>query len=63
MTSGDDSLEKRGAGDRGWGRAAGAPAEYVGDFSSEIAKLGAQRFAIGMGSIELTSPEVWGHMG
>ena len=37
--------------------------EYVADFSSEIAQLGAQPFAAGMGSIELTSFEVWGHMG
>jgi hypothetical protein len=37
--------------------------EYVADFSSEIAQLGAQAFAAGMGSIELTSFEVWGHMG
>lgn len=37
--------------------------EYVADFSSEIAQLGAQPFAIGMGSVELTSFETWGHMG
>jgi len=37
--------------------------EYVADFSSEIAQLGVGAFAAGMGSIELTSMEVWGHMG
>jgi len=37
--------------------------EWVADFSSEIAQLGVQRFATGIGSIELTSFEVWGHMG
>lgn len=37
--------------------------EYVADFSSEIAALGVQTFAAAFGSIELTSMEVWGHMG
>ena len=37
--------------------------EWVADFSAEIARLGVQRFAAGIGSIELTSFEVWGHMG
>jgi hypothetical protein len=37
--------------------------EYVADFSSEIAALGVQAFAAAFGSIELTSMEVWGHMG
>ncbi len=37
--------------------------EFVADFGSEIAELGAQPFAAGMGSIELTSFEIWGHMG
>ncbi|HEU0031731.1 MAG TPA: CehA/McbA family metallohydrolase [Kofleriaceae bacterium] len=37
--------------------------EYVADFSSEIAQLGLTDFAAGPGSIELTSFEVWGHMG
>ncbi|MEZ4403895.1 MAG: CehA/McbA family metallohydrolase [Kofleriaceae bacterium] len=37
--------------------------EYVGDFAAEIDQLGAQRWAAGFGSIELTSFEVWGHMG
>ncbi len=37
--------------------------EYVADFSSEIAQLGAQSFAVGMGSVELTSSQIWGHMG
>jgi hypothetical protein len=37
--------------------------EWVADFSAEIAQLGVERFATGIGSIELTSFEVWGHMG
>ncbi len=37
--------------------------EYVADFSAEIAQLGVQAFAYSIGSIELTSFEVWGHMG
>ena len=37
--------------------------EFVADFSSEIAQLGVGAFANGMGSIELSSMEVWGHMG
>jgi hypothetical protein len=37
--------------------------EYVADFSAEIAALGVQAFAYSIGSIELTSMEVWGHMG
>ena len=37
--------------------------EWVSDFSQEIAALGVQAFAFPIGSIELTSFEVWGHMG
>jgi hypothetical protein len=37
--------------------------EWVADFSEEIARLGVGAFAAGIGSIELTSFEVWGHMG
>ncbi|HSN29014.1 MAG TPA: CehA/McbA family metallohydrolase, partial [Kofleriaceae bacterium] len=37
--------------------------EWVGDFSAEIAALGVQAWAFPIGSIELTSFEVWGHMG
>ncbi|MBK7195863.1 MAG: CehA/McbA family metallohydrolase [Myxococcales bacterium] len=37
--------------------------EYVADFSAEIAALGAQRWAAGFGSIEMSSFETWGHMG
>jgi hypothetical protein len=37
--------------------------EWVADFSHEIAQLGVGAFAAGIGSIELTSFEVWGHMG
>jgi hypothetical protein len=35
----------------------------VADFSSEIAQLGVGAYAASIGSIELTSFEVWGHMG
>ena len=37
--------------------------EWVGDFSSEIATLGVGAWAQAIGSVELTSMEVWGHMG
>jgi hypothetical protein len=37
--------------------------EYVGSFAREIADLGIEQYANGIGSIELTSMEVWGHMG
>jgi hypothetical protein len=37
--------------------------EYVADFAAEIAALGVGAWAAAMGSIELTSFEVWGHMG
>jgi len=37
--------------------------EWVSDFSQEIATLGVQAFAFPIASIELTSFEVWGHMG
>jgi len=37
--------------------------EWVGDFSAEIAALGVEAWAKGIASIELTSMEVWGHMG
>jgi hypothetical protein len=37
--------------------------EWIGDFSAEIAQLGAQKWAAAISSIELTSFQVWGHMG
>ena len=37
--------------------------EWVGDFAAEIATLGVSAFAYSISSIELTSFEVWGHMG
>ncbi len=37
--------------------------EWVADFSQEIADLDVAAFAVGFGSIELTSFELWGHMG
>jgi hypothetical protein len=37
--------------------------EYVDDFAAEIEALAVSAFAAAFGSIELTSMEVWGHMG
>lgn len=37
--------------------------EYVADFQAEIAQLGVGAHAAGFASVELTSMEVWGHMG
>jgi hypothetical protein len=37
--------------------------EYVADFQPIIEALGLHDFAFGMGSIEMTSMEIWGHMG
>ncbi len=37
--------------------------EWVGDFAAEIAQLGVEAFAHSISSIELTSFEIWGHMG
>lgn len=37
--------------------------EYVGDFSAEIARLGVEAWAQSISSIEMTSMEIWGHMG
>ncbi len=37
--------------------------EWVADFSKEIAELFATQWAAAFGSIELTSFEIWGHMG
>jgi len=37
--------------------------EYVADFRAEIAALGVEAWAYPIASIELTSMEIWGHMG
>src|SRR5439155_3733804 len=37
--------------------------EFVADFSAELALLGVERYAFSIGSVELTSMELWGHMG
>lgn len=37
--------------------------EYVGDFEEEIAALGVGRWARSISSVEMTSMEIWGHMG
>jgi len=62
--SGDDSLRKvsQAVAD-GLELPVRSDHEFVGDFASEIAELGVGDFAAGFGSIELTSMEVWGHMG
>ncbi|MGN6103847.1 MAG: CehA/McbA family metallohydrolase [Kofleriaceae bacterium] len=62
--SGDDALEKvsQAIAD-GLELPVRSEHEFVADFSAEIAQLGMQAFAAGMGAIELTSFEVWGHMG
>ena len=62
--SGDDSLRKvsQAVAD-GLELPVRSDHEYVSDFQSEIAQLGVGAFAAGFGSIELTSFEVWGHMG
>jgi hypothetical protein len=62
--SGDDNLEKvaQAVAD-GLELPVRSEHEYVADFQAEIAQLGVQAFAAGFGSIELTSFQVWGHMG
>jgi len=62
--SGDDSLRKLAqAVTDGLELPVRSDHEYVADFSSEIQALGMQAFAAAFGSLELTSFEVWGHMG
>ena len=62
--SGDDSLGKiaQAVGD-GLELPVRSDHEWVGDFSSEIAQLGVQKWAAPLSSVELTSFQVWGHMG
>lgn len=62
--SGDDSLAKvsQAVAD-GLELPVRSEHEYVADFTPEIAALRVESFAASMGSIELTSMEVWGHMG
>ncbi len=62
--SGDNSLDKvRQAVADGVELPIRSDHEWVADFTSEIAELGVEKFANGFGSIELTSFEIWGHMG
>ncbi len=62
--SGDDALEKlRAAVADGLELPVRSEHEYPGSFAAEIAALGLERFAFGLGSIEMTSFESWGHMG
>jgi hypothetical protein len=62
--SGDNSLEKvRQAVADGVELPVRSDHEWVDDFESEIAQLGVEKHAVGFGSVELTSFELWGHMG
>jgi hypothetical protein len=62
--SGDDSLRKlaQAVGD-GLEMPVRSDHEFVADFKQEIAQLGVEAYANGFGSVELTSMELWGHMG
>lgn len=62
--SGDDAAEKvKQAIADGLELPVRSDHEYVADFSSEIETVGGGAYARGFGSIELTSFEIWGHMG
>ncbi len=62
--SGDNSIEKvRQAVADGVELPIRSDHEWVADFSAEIAELGVEAFARSIGSVELTSFEIWGHMG
>jgi hypothetical protein len=62
--SGDDSLRKvsQAVAD-GLELPVRSDHEYVADFKGEIAQLGVEAYAAGFASVELTSMELWGHMG
>ncbi len=62
--SGDDSLAKvaQGVAD-GLELPVRSDHEFVSSFAPEISALGLGAFAAGFGSIEMTSMEIWGHMG
>lgn len=62
--SGDDSLDKlaQGVAD-GLELPVRSDHEFVSSFASEIQTLDVSQFAVGFGSIEMTSMESWGHMG
>nr|HEX4312974.1 CehA/McbA family metallohydrolase [Kofleriaceae bacterium] len=62
--SGDDSLQKVAqAVSDGVELPVRSDHEWVADFSAEIAQLGVGAWASALGSVELTSFQVWGHMG
>lgn len=62
--SGDNNLEKvRQAVADGVELPVRSEHEWIADFSAEIAQLGVEAHAAGFGSIELTSFQIWGHMG
>jgi hypothetical protein len=62
--SGDDAVRKlaQAVGD-GVELPVRSEHEFVDDFRSEVAQLGVAAYAAGFASVELTSMEVWGHMG
>jgi hypothetical protein len=62
--SGDDAIEKiSSAVADGLEIPVRTDHEYVGSFQPEIDQLGLSRWAYGIGSIELTSFQLWGHVG
>ncbi len=62
--SGDDSIQKiESAVADGLEIPVRSDHEYVGTFQPEIDQLGLAKWAYGIGSIELTSFQLWGHVG
>jgi len=62
--SGDDArLKLRGAVADGVEIPIRSEHEYAADFGTEIEELGLSDYAFATGSVEMTSLEVWGHMG
>lgn len=62
--SGDDARDKiRGAVAEGLDIPVRSEHEYVADFQPLIEELGLADWAFGVGSVEMTSFQVWGHMG
>ncbi len=62
--SGDDARMKvRGAVADGLELPIRSEHEYAANFKAEIAELGLEAFAFGTGSVEMSSMEIWGHMG
>jgi hypothetical protein len=59
----DETLKVRSAAAEGLEIPVRSEHEYVADFQPIVERLGLTRFVRGMSSIEMTSMEVWGHMG